>query len=957
MGDLHVNGLVFGEDRPCASSPPSPPLPPLNPDPSSVAPDAWAAAEKTTAEILRRIQPTLAADRRRREVVDYVQRLIRYGARCEVMFSTLVISIVVVGFGFVSVFFLMIEFCLNDLGVLVRFIGFVLNGFDDCEGLGGEFGVVCVDVTVFPYGSVPLKTYLPDGDIDLTALSSQNIEDGLVSDVRAVLHGEEVNEASEYEVKDVRFIDAEVKLVKCIVQDIVVDISFNQLGGLSTLCFLEKIDRLVAKDHLFKRSIILIKAWCYYESRVLGAHHGLISTYALETLVLYIFHQFHVSLDGPLAVLYRFLDYFSKFDWDNYCVSLKGPVSKSSLPNIVAEVPENGGNTLLTEEFIRSCVESFSVPSRGSDLNLRAFPQKHLNIIDPLKENNNLGRSYVPENHHLWLCFVVSSSYHECGIRVVYLLECGFRVVKLLELLGKHFMAVLFARNYVAIVICLGGECRVVGNSSLKSQQHNFHVGNFFRIRSAFKYGARKLGWILVLPENRIADDLIRFFANTLERHGNTKGNVDKSFLSLSTAFKKDWKPGNQHNYESRDKRERYIVHDVHSLAGEFFDSSANAVAGFKLGEDSKGVATSGVLDTATTNGLSNCSNGQLENSVSSSEADLNSVIDDEKEKQGMVSSSPRSHTDEKNVASCGSSVLTDANVLENNFFHSDRYATSVSVGNEATKSLLDLAGDYDSHIGNLQYGQMCNGYAVSPIVVPSPPRSPKFPNRNPWETVRQCVQINHSIRSQTNSNCVMGQQVYVINPTLPMTSFGAEEKRKVRGTGAYFPNMSSRPYRDNRSVLGRGRGQAPGTHGHLQRHNRSNGLAPPPPEMNLSAESTFEHAVEGYPALGSTKTRSSETYFPQASWGPHYANGFLHSSERHESGSVSPQLHVAPRTEMSNYPDSSISTSRGIVSNTVAVTEERSNSSSVADSKSSVFGGVRGHSNSLDDAPEKHEW
>ncbi|GAU36853.1 hypothetical protein TSUD_213770 [Trifolium subterraneum] len=254
---------------------------------------------------------------------------------------------------------------------------------------------------VFPYGSVPLKTYLPDGDIDLTALSCQNIEDGLVSDVHAVLRGEENNEAAEYEVKDVRFIDAEVKLVKCLVQNIVVDISFNQLGGLSTLCFLEKVDRLVAKDHIFKRSIILIKAWCYYESRILGAHHGLISTYALETLVLYVFHRFHMSLDGPLAfmhsalfqVLYRFLDYFSKFDWDNYCVSLKGPVGKSSPPDVVADALENGGNTLLTDEFIRSCVESFSVPPRGIDLNLRAFPHKHLNIIDPLKENNNLGRS------------------------------------------------------------------------------------------------------------------------------------------------------------------------------------------------------------------------------------------------------------------------------------------------------------------------------------------------------------------------------------------------------------------------------------------------------------------------------------------------------------------------------------------------------------------------------------
>jgi hypothetical protein len=63
-----------------------------------------------------------------------------------------------------------------------------------------------------------------------------------------------------------------------------------------------QVDGLIGKDHLFKRSIILIKAWCYYESRILGAHHGLISTYALETLVLHVFHLFHSSLNGPLAV-------------------------------------------------------------------------------------------------------------------------------------------------------------------------------------------------------------------------------------------------------------------------------------------------------------------------------------------------------------------------------------------------------------------------------------------------------------------------------------------------------------------------------------------------------------------------------------------------------------------------------------------------------------------------------
>lgn len=57
-------------------------------------------------------------------------------------------------------------------------------------------------------------------------------------------------------------------------------------------------------------------------------------------------------------------------------------------------MPENGWNDLLlSEEFLENCMELFSVPSRGLEANPKAFQTKHLNIIDPLKENNNLGRS------------------------------------------------------------------------------------------------------------------------------------------------------------------------------------------------------------------------------------------------------------------------------------------------------------------------------------------------------------------------------------------------------------------------------------------------------------------------------------------------------------------------------------------------------------------------------------
>lgn len=61
---------------------------------------------------------------------------------------------------------------------------------------------------------------------------------------------------------------------------------------------------------------------------------------------------------------------------------------------MAAETPENGGgDLLLTTDFLKSCLEMFSVPARGYEANSRAFPIKHLNIVDPLKENNNLGRS------------------------------------------------------------------------------------------------------------------------------------------------------------------------------------------------------------------------------------------------------------------------------------------------------------------------------------------------------------------------------------------------------------------------------------------------------------------------------------------------------------------------------------------------------------------------------------
>ncbi|KAK2982423.1 hypothetical protein RJ640_026266, partial [Escallonia rubra] len=315
----------------------------------------------------------------------------------------------------------------------------------------------CVSSNVFPFGSVPLKSYLTDGDIDLTAISYPNDEEDLARRICSILEAEE-KENLEFRVENVQYIHAQVKIVKCTVQRIAVDISFNQIPGLYSLCFLEQVDHLIGKDHLFKRSIILIKAWCYYESRILGANHGLISTYALEMLILYIINRFHSSLESPLTVLYSFLTYYSMFNWDKYCISLDGPVAISSLPEIVVETPASYGCDLLVgKEFLKSYIEFFSSPTMAFETKDQPFAVKHLNIIDPLRNNSNLGRSV--------------------------------------------------------------GE------------------GNFYRIRSALSYGARKLREILMHPKECIGEELMKFFVTTLDRNGRRRPDVQVPFIRHDGQF------------------------------------------------------------------------------------------------------------------------------------------------------------------------------------------------------------------------------------------------------------------------------------------------------------------------------------------------------------------------------------------------------------------------------------
>ncbi|CAG9326961.1 unnamed protein product [Blepharisma stoltei] len=257
-------------------------------------------------------------------------------------------------------------------------------------------------VTIAEYGSLPLKTFLPEGDIDLTVVVPEyqgvNITEFILERVKAqfeyisILH-------PEYSISDLLEINAKIRLIKLRVCGIPVDISVNQLGGVRTLCFLEEIDRLFP-DHFFKRCIIIAKVWAYYESRVLGSMQGLLSTYALEILVLYIINCFPESRTSPLHVLTTMINVLAEHDWENEIITCCGSMSASkyvlALQN--CEHPEHKVDKSLKHPIL-SLVLLQNLQSEIGTNEGFIYPQlKLMNIIDPLDSANNLGKSVSVAN-------------------------------------------------------------------------------------------------------------------------------------------------------------------------------------------------------------------------------------------------------------------------------------------------------------------------------------------------------------------------------------------------------------------------------------------------------------------------------------------------------------------------------------------------------------------------------
>jgi hypothetical protein len=120
-------------------------------------------------------------------------------------------------------------------------------------------------------GSFPLRTYIPESDLDLVIImkSSGNIDESdlILSIFNALCHAVANNTRSSHQhlaervIRNIEFVNARTRLVHCIINNSSVDMTVNQVGALSAAAFLEEADRKIGKKHLFKRSLILLKVF------------------------------------------------------------------------------------------------------------------------------------------------------------------------------------------------------------------------------------------------------------------------------------------------------------------------------------------------------------------------------------------------------------------------------------------------------------------------------------------------------------------------------------------------------------------------------------------------------------------------------------------------------------------------------------------------------------------------
>lgn len=184
--------------------------------------------------------------------------------------------------------------------------------------------------------------------------------------------------------------------------------------GVCKLAFIHQLESNTLNSELFKRSLFLIKCWGYYEASILGSNVGLMASYALEVLIIYMFNNHSHLFTNEIEAVFAFFQLMHTMDWNKSIITIFGEIGlddyfenlKANQYNIYSLIKnilnennkEKDKHTLIKLDELISINKNFEKFYDKSQNPIRkVIDIKLLNVIDPLFPTNNLGKSL---NYH-----------------------------------------------------------------------------------------------------------------------------------------------------------------------------------------------------------------------------------------------------------------------------------------------------------------------------------------------------------------------------------------------------------------------------------------------------------------------------------------------------------------------------------------------------------------------------
>jgi hypothetical protein len=170
------------------------------------------------------------------------------------------------------------------------------------------------------------------------------------------------------------------------------------------LALVEEFSLLLGKPKLLKDSIILIRAWWFYESKSFLQHKDvkdlLLTDYSLLVMICAVLNQYHKEVNTPFETLCYFLGVYSSFDYETHFITIHGikpfcAINSLSTSPSIYHMPSP--DLILTSEVMMKYwslhMENISADDSAKDEgssgpNYLEIERASLNILHPLKNSN-----------------------------------------------------------------------------------------------------------------------------------------------------------------------------------------------------------------------------------------------------------------------------------------------------------------------------------------------------------------------------------------------------------------------------------------------------------------------------------------------------------------------------------------------------------------------------------------